>query len=42
MVKLLANPPNKLIMYGAACSDATANLAGMTAMANVVQVLFHS
>lgn len=38
MVKLLANPPNKLVMYGAACSDATAYLAGMTAMANVVQV----
>lgn len=38
LVDLLAKPPNKLAIYGAACSSATAYLAGMTAMADVVQV----
>ncbi|XP_028397789.1 gamma-aminobutyric acid type B receptor subunit 2-like [Dendronephthya gigantea] len=38
LVKLLANPPNILALYGAACSDATQTLAGMTAFANVAQV----
>ena len=38
LVDLLAHPPNILALYGAACSDATQTLAGMTALANVAQV----
>ncbi|CAB4028482.1 gamma-aminobutyric acid type B receptor subunit 2-like, partial [Paramuricea clavata] len=38
LVTLLAQPPNILAVYGAACSDATQTLAGMTAFANVAQI----
>ncbi|CAB3996140.1 Hypothetical predicted protein [Paramuricea clavata] len=38
LVTLLAQPPSILAVYGAACSDATQTLAGMTAFANVAQV----